>query len=55
MEDFLADDAVRVIVLFGTGGKAFISGAEISKFEQARATRSRRRATTRRASASGYC
>ena len=27
MEDFLADSAVRVIVLSGTGGKAFISGA----------------------------
>jgi enoyl-CoA hydratase len=38
MDDFLADDAVRVIVLFGTGGKAFISGADISKFEQSRAT-----------------
>jgi enoyl-CoA hydratase/carnithine racemase len=39
MEDFLADDAVRVIVLSGTGGKAFISGADISKFEQSRATK----------------
>jgi enoyl-CoA hydratase len=39
VEDFLADDDVRVIVLSGTGGKAFISGADISKFEQTRATK----------------
>lgn len=39
MEDFLADDAVRVIVLSGAGDKAFVSGGDISKFEQARATK----------------
>lgn len=39
MDDFLADDAVRVIVLSGAGDKAFISGGDISKFEQARATK----------------
>jgi enoyl-CoA hydratase/carnithine racemase len=39
MDDFLADDAVRVIVLSGAGGKAFAAGADISKFEQTRATK----------------
>ena len=39
LEDFLADDAIRVIVLSGAGGKAFVSGSDISKFEQARATK----------------
>src|SRR4051812_42804466 len=38
IEDFLADDSIRVIVLSGAGDKAFVSGADISKFEQARAT-----------------
>ncbi len=39
VEDFLADDSVRVIVLSGAGGKSFVSGADISKFEQSRATK----------------
>jgi enoyl-CoA hydratase len=39
MDDFLADNAVRVIVLSGAGDKAFVSGGDISKFEQARATK----------------
>ena len=39
LEDFLNDKAIRVIVLSGTGDKAFASGADISKFEQARATK----------------
>ena len=39
MDDFLADDAIRVIVLSGAGGKAFVSGADISKFEKTRATK----------------
>ena len=39
LDDFLSDNAVRVIVLSGTGDKAFASGADISKFEQARATK----------------
>ena len=38
MEDFTNDKAVRVIVLTGAGDKAFVSGADISKFEQGRAT-----------------
>jgi enoyl-CoA hydratase/carnithine racemase len=38
LEDFAADDAIRVIVLSGAGDKAFVSGADISKFEKTRAT-----------------
>jgi enoyl-CoA hydratase/carnithine racemase len=36
VEAFEADPAVRVIVLKGAGEKAFISGADISQFEQQR-------------------
>ena len=39
LADFLGDDAIRVIVLSGAGGKAFVSGADISKFESERASR----------------
>ena len=39
LEDFAADDAIRVVVLSGTGDKAFVSGGDISKFEKARATK----------------
>ena len=39
MDDFLADKAVRVIVLSGAGTKAFVSGGDISKFEKQRATK----------------
>jgi enoyl-CoA hydratase len=35
--DFNRDDAVRVIVVRGAGGKSFVSGADISKFEDERA------------------
>jgi enoyl-CoA hydratase/carnithine racemase len=38
MEDFAADNAVRVVILTGAGKKAFISGGDISKFEKARST-----------------
>src|SRR5690606_15874484 len=37
-EAFAADDEVRVVVLSGAGGKAFVSGADISKFEDERAS-----------------
>ena len=30
--------AIRVVVVSGAGGKAFVSGADISKFEDERAT-----------------
>ena len=36
MADFSADPAVRVMVLSGAGGKAFASGADISKFKDER-------------------
>ncbi|HRO58799.1 MAG TPA: enoyl-CoA hydratase [Burkholderiaceae bacterium] len=36
--DYARDDAIRVIVLRGAGGKAFVSGADISEFEQKRST-----------------
>jgi enoyl-CoA hydratase/carnithine racemase len=39
LEDFTADKAVRVVVLTGAGGKAFVSGADISKFESERASK----------------
>jgi len=35
---YKADRDVRVMVVSGAGGKAFVSGADISKFEQDRAT-----------------
>jgi len=35
---FAADNDVRVVVLTGAGGKAFVSGADISKFGSERAT-----------------
>jgi enoyl-CoA hydratase/carnithine racemase len=38
LEDFTADPAVRVVILRGTGDKAFISGADISTFEKNRST-----------------
>src|SRR5438105_5444173 len=38
MADFEEDDAVRVIVLSGAGGKAFVSGADISEFKEKRAS-----------------
>jgi enoyl-CoA hydratase/carnithine racemase len=38
MAQFEADEDVRVIVLRGAGDKAFVSGADISKFESQRST-----------------
>ena len=51
VEDFVDDGDVRVIVVTGAGAKAFVSGADISKFEDERATAeeiARYRATTAR-------
>lgn len=36
--DFAEDDAVRVVVMRGEGGKAFVSGADISEFAEKRGT-----------------
>jgi len=38
LDRYAADDEVRVVVFSGAGGKAFVSGADISKFESERAT-----------------
>lgn len=38
LEGYAADPAVRLVVLSGAGGKAFVSGADISKFESERAS-----------------
>ncbi len=37
LDDFAADPAVRVVVMRGAGDKAFVSGADISQFEDQRA------------------
>jgi enoyl-CoA hydratase/carnithine racemase len=39
LEGFAADKDVRVVVLTGAGGKAFVSGADISKFEKERSSK----------------
>jgi len=36
MEEFARDDDVRVVVITGAGGKAFVSGADITRFEKER-------------------
>src|SRR5271169_5027985 len=38
LDAFAADNDVRVVVITGAGGKAFVSGADISKFVSERAT-----------------
>jgi enoyl-CoA hydratase len=38
LEEFKRDPDVRVLVVSGAGGKAFVSGADISKFDDERAT-----------------
>jgi enoyl-CoA hydratase len=38
LENLARDPAVRVVVLTGAGGKAFVSGADITKFESERST-----------------
>ena len=36
---FAEDDRVRIIILSGAGGKSFVSGADISKFEKERGSK----------------
>ncbi len=38
LDDFAKNPTIRVVVLTGAGGKAFVSGADISKFEDERAS-----------------
>lgn len=39
IDAFAKDEGVRVLILSGAGGKAFVSGADISKFESERASK----------------
>ena len=43
LEAFQSDAAVRVVVMKGAGGKAFVSGADISEFDAQRANAEQRR------------
>src|SRR5207344_383084 len=57
MDGFARDDEVRVVVVTGAGGKAFVSGADISKFEDERANEeaiARYNKTVERANAAIY-
>ncbi len=38
VDDYARDDEVRVAIMTGAGGKAFVSGADISEFEKHRAS-----------------
>jgi enoyl-CoA hydratase len=38
LDEFTRDSAIRVVILKGAGDKAFISGADISEFEEKRST-----------------
>jgi enoyl-CoA hydratase len=38
LADFEQDNAIRVVIVTGAGGKAFVSGADISKFEDERSS-----------------
>ncbi len=38
LADFEKDGAIRVVIVTGAGGKAFVSGADISKFENERSS-----------------
>jgi enoyl-CoA hydratase/carnithine racemase len=44
LDEFAADDTLRVVVLTGAGGRAFVSGADISQFEQQRGNADAQRA-----------
>jgi enoyl-CoA hydratase/carnithine racemase len=39
LAEFAEDPSLRVLVISGAGGKAFVSGADISKFESQRSTK----------------
>jgi enoyl-CoA hydratase/carnithine racemase len=38
IDDFERDEAIRVIIVSGAGGRAFVSGADISEFKEKRAS-----------------
>src|SRR3954466_12575581 len=52
LEAFQSDPAVRVVVMKGAGGKAFVSGADISQFDKGR-PKAEQRAESARLSAGG--
>jgi enoyl-CoA hydratase/carnithine racemase len=52
-DDFATDPSVRVVVMKGAGGKAFVSGADISEFEKVRSDAAAEREYTRRTSTAG--
>ena len=39
LKDYAEDDNIRVVVIAGAGGKAFVSGADISKFDDERGSK----------------
>jgi 1,4-dihydroxy-2-naphthoyl-CoA synthase len=39
LNNFVEDESIRVVVLAGAGGKAFVSGADISKFDSERGSK----------------
>jgi enoyl-CoA hydratase/carnithine racemase len=39
LDQYAADASLRVLIVSGAGGKAFVSGADISKFEKERASK----------------
>ena len=39
LDEFKNDNNIRVVVVTGAGGKAFVSGADISKFADERASK----------------
>src|SRR6202789_4642328 len=51
LDGFAADNDIRVVVLTGAGGKAFVSGADISKFESERANLESSRSYAKKADA----
>jgi enoyl-CoA hydratase len=53
LDGLAADDRVRVVVVTGAGGKAFVSGANIAEFAEQRTTPEARRAYDEAAAASG--
>src|SRR5438128_3351866 len=44
LDDFVLDDSVRTVILKGAGTRAFVSGADISQFEQQRSNADAQRA-----------
>jgi enoyl-CoA hydratase len=44
LDDFAQDPAIRTVILTGAGTRAFVSGADISQFEQQRASADAQRA-----------